>query len=610
MDLQFGFFVFISLFLYPLTNNFENINKFIKKYQLNRETFSLIFGVLFLLILALLFFGLDFFTFQISDLYNNLIRPLGTNRFSLTVAENRQPFFTEWMGEFGPIVKNIPIFFWLFIIGSVTLFYSLIKFVDKKKRIYLTAIYFISLIALIFSRYSSSGQLNGVSFISLLLLFGSIILFIFLGIYILFNYYKNNKESKFEIDIGIIVLLTLFFISILAARSAVRFIMMLVPVSSILVAYLVTSSFNSATKQKDETQKIISYILVIIIISASLYSGIYFYKTVSSQAAGFVPSSYNFQWQKAMSWVRDNTPQNAVFSHWWDYGYWVQSIGKRATVLDGGNAIVYWDHLMGREVLTTPNDSTALEFLYTHNATHLLIDSTDIGKYSAFSSIGGDINNDRLSYFPSFFKDPKGIQETKDGMIYFYQGQSGLDQDIIYVNNGTKEIFPSENSGIVRIIIRQKSSGEYIQPSAILVQSNIKQMEIPLRYLYINNTLYDYNSGIDAGVYSIQTINPAQNNLQIDDNGALLYLSPRTVNSLLVRKYLFEEEGNFKLVHNEPSLLVNSIRSQGFNSNEIIYFQGNFQGPIKIWEINYPSDTKSNPNYLATSFPDEKLNKV
>ena len=604
------FFALINLFLYPKIQNITYIKEIKHKWHINGEIFSFIVGVIILIIVAVIIFGIGFFTYQISDLYNKLIRPLGTTRFSLTVAENRQPFFTEWMGEFGPIIKNIPVFFWLFIIGSVTLFYSLIKFVDKKKKLYLTIIYFISLIALIFSRYSPSGQLNGVSSVSLLLFFGSIILFFFLGVYILLNYYKNTNESKSEIDLGIIVLLILFFISILAARSAVRFIMMLVPVSSILASYLVVSSINNAAKQKDETYKIISFIIVIILLTASVYSGSYFYKISYNQANGYIPGYYNFQWQKAMSWVRDNTPQNAVFSHWWDYGYWIQTMGKRATVLDGGNAIVYWDHLMGREVLTTPNDSTALEFLYTHNATHLLIDSTDIGKYSAFSSIGGDINNDRLSYFPTFFIDQKNIQETKDGFIYFYQGQSGLDEDITYEINGSKEIFPSENSGIVRIILRQKNSGEYMQPSAIFVHSNIKQMEIPLRYLYANNTLYDYKSGINAGVYAIQTVNPVQNNLQIDDKGALFYLSKRTVDSLLVRKYLFGEEGNFKLVHTEPSLIVSSIKSQGANINDIVYFQGNFQGPIKIWEISYPSDTKLNPDYLATSFPDEKLNKV
>src|SRR3990172_10160255 len=108
-----------------------------------------------------------------------------------------------------------------------------------------------------------------------------------------------------------------------------------------------------------------------------------------------------------MTWVRENTERNTVFGHWWDYGYWVQSIGERATVLDGGNAISYWNHMMGRYALTGTNETEALEFLYAHNTTHFLIDSTDIGKYPAFSSIGSDENYDRRSWISPFLKDPK-----------------------------------------------------------------------------------------------------------------------------------------------------------------------------------------------------------
>ena len=41
----------------------------------------------------------------------------------------------------------------------------------------------------------------------------------------------------------------------------------------------------------------------------------------------------------------------------------------------------------------------ALEFLYTHDTSHFLIDSTDIGKYSAFSSIGSVGRRDRIFFF-------------------------------------------------------------------------------------------------------------------------------------------------------------------------------------------------------------------
>ena len=77
---------------------------------------------------------------------------------------------------------------------------------------------------------------------------------------------------------------------------------------------------------------------------------------------------------------------------------------------------------MGRHVLTNPdvNDKTALEFLYAHNTTHYLIDSTDIGKYGAYSKIGSDVNYDRIAYIPNFFINERETKETKEGKIFAY----------------------------------------------------------------------------------------------------------------------------------------------------------------------------------------------
>ena len=73
----------------------------------------------------------------------------------------------------------------------------------------------------------------------------------------------------------------------------------------------------------------------------------------------------------------------------------------------------------------------ALEFLYNHNTTHLLIDPTDIGKYGAFSSIGSDKDFDRFSWIPIMILDRKQMQETANGTVRVYQGGTALDEDII-----------------------------------------------------------------------------------------------------------------------------------------------------------------------------------
>jgi len=68
----------------------------------------------------------------------------------------------------------------------------------------------------------------------------------------------------------------------------------------------------------------------------------------------------------AMIWIKNNTPGDSIVSFWWDYGYYAQTIANRTTWLDGGNAIIYWNHLMGRYGLCG-NETEALELIYVHS---------------------------------------------------------------------------------------------------------------------------------------------------------------------------------------------------------------------------------------------------
>ncbi len=191
--------------------------------------------------------------------------------------------------------------------------------------------------------------------------------------------------------------------------------MVLAPSASIIVAYLAVISIVAARRRgKDELMRSVLWVIALVVLLLTFYTFTSYYQATKAEAASFAPTSYTQQWQKAMQWVREETPNNAVFSHWWDYGYWIQSMANRATVLDGGNALGYWNYLMGRLVLAGDNQKDALNFLYSHNATHLLIDSSDIGKYTAFSSIGSDLYYDRFDMVPTMMSDEKQIQETRD----------------------------------------------------------------------------------------------------------------------------------------------------------------------------------------------------
>ena len=44
----------------------------------------------------------------------------------------------------------------------------------------------------------------------------------------------------------------------------------------------------------------------------------------------------NNDWINALDWISKNTPKNAVIASWWDYGYWITTLGNRTTLADNG----------------------------------------------------------------------------------------------------------------------------------------------------------------------------------------------------------------------------------------------------------------------------------
>ncbi|MBU2496435.1 MAG: hypothetical protein KJ767_00045 [Nanoarchaeota archaeon] len=532
----------------------------------------------------------------LSDIKLQLLHPFGIIRLTLTVAENQQPFISSWIDNFGYL-------FWLMIFGVVLVTYLIFSVFNNKYKYWFTGISAIFIFSLIFSRYKPDSIFNGTNTISQFTYFGGMILFVGVLIYVYLNTFKKDKKTfeKFsEIDKTLLFLFICFVWFAIGARGAIRLIFLFSPIVVIFASFLIIKIVDYGLKFKDNVFKIIIIILISFVAISIFYTS---FQSSASYTSAMYPN-LNPQWTNAMNWVKDNTPEDSVFSHWWDYGYWVQTAGERATVLDGGNALPYWDHLMGRYVLTSPHDEEALEMLYTHNSTHLLIDPSDIGKYPAYSLIGSDENYDRYSWINVFGLNEQATQETRNGTIFLFQGGTPLDEDFMWNN----ELFIGQRAGIGGFIVETIQEQDNIilkKPTAIFVKDN-KRVDIPLNCIFFNNRKIEYEGeGLDGCLYIMPKLTTDG---RINNLGTAYYLSPRTKNSLMARLYLFGEDNpNFKLVHVEEDFVVTSIREQsGLNIPSIIDFNG-IRAPIKIWEINYPYDIKSDSFYLETDFPNQEI---
>ncbi len=578
----------------------ENKSYFKGKYEkLYSFAITLILGLV-----SLIFLGKNPINVM-REIWFKLMRPFAsaTGRLGLTVAENAQPYLVNWMNQMG---KNI---FWLFFVGIILIgieFSKGIKGMKYKIWFNLFWIFFVS--SILFSRISSSSVFNGANFISQAFYLAGLIGF---GGYFAYIYTK----TKFNVDLKSILFLPLIIFTLIYGRSASRIFFLITPFAFLVIGNLVVGSFNYFLKTKEEILKLFIGFIFITALIVSLMSIGSNYLTIQNQAKYTGPSA-NQQWQSAMGWARNNTQEGEIFVHWWDYGYWVQTLGERPTVTDGGHAAGdAGDHYIGRYILTTPEPKSALSFMKTWNVSYLLIDQTDLGKYPAYSKIGSNNELDRFSVIPTMILDEKQVYETANLTTMVYLGTTGVDEDIDY-NQGENSIFlpgptyddlgeVSYKSFVIGTIIKTKATttGLNFEQPQVVYNYNGKQTILPVRYIYFNGQIFDFNSGIESIIRFV----PLFDGQKANQLGSVIYLSQKVQKSLFSRIYLldnvFGDYNSLELVHSEDDGVVKSLKNGGLDLGDLVYYQG-LRGPIKIWKVNYPEDVKEEKGFIKTYRPE------
>ncbi|MBS3168162.1 glycosyltransferase family 39 protein [Candidatus Woesearchaeota archaeon] len=588
-----GFFDFI---LFKL-DYYKYIREHVK-YNLPNGIISLIFSVVFGFIFALIFIGINNLIANFLDMYTYVFKAFQYGRVGITVAENRRSYVVDLFAQFGVL------YVWLFILGMILLFFKSMKSLSNTIRNKLVVVFTVFLLLYIFSRYSSNSVLNGESTLSQILLIGGIFLFLIYYIYTYFrSYYKDPSlfKSLHDIEHKYLFIIIWGLIMAIASTTAIRLFFEFSVIFVILVAYFFVFVIDLFSKLEYTIVKYLGVLAVLLILFSpfSFAKGFVYedYERSFNQAK-FSGPGYNTQWQLAGKWARENTDVGSTFVHWWDYGYWVQSGFDRPTVTDGGNKIHWWNHLIGRNVLTETNLTIPLKFMKAHNVSHLLIINDEIGKYPAYSSIGSDEKGDKTSYLVTYLLDPANSKETRNSTLLFYRGGFPLDEDFVY--NG--QVYPKGQAGIGAVILPiqnvENSSLVIGQPSVILVHGN-QQITLSMKCVYIDR-IYNFDNYSYPGCFRVM---PLIRNNQANNFGAGILISPKVTDTLFARLFLFNEKHpNYELAYDD------SYRTP------LALYNGVMIGPLKIWEINYPNNLTLTEEelefFLRTTYPDENLSRV
>jgi dolichyl-diphosphooligosaccharide--protein glycosyltransferase len=160
-----------------------------------------------------------------------------------------------------------------------------------------------------------------------------------------------------------------------------------------------------------------------------------------------IPSQTN-DWIDALNWISTNTPTNSVIASWWDYGYWIETLGNRTTLADNANYRIIRTVTMAKMFLD--QEETGITIAQKLGADYILIyveaerfDAPNGTSYYSFG-YGGDeskmlgmmriggfeenkyLERDKFTATPLFWNASllgKLIPLTKEGYAKFEKGQ-------------------------------------------------------------------------------------------------------------------------------------------------------------------------------------------
>lgn len=507
---------------------------------------------------------------KVNSAIETLKHPFGTCPFCVSVSENQEPYFIDtqrgvdwWHG----LQWTLP----LFMIGAVLLVQeSLHKF--GKDAIIMIVLFTVFMTFFMFSKFSSDQN-----FQTLNIFFSSTYLYTLplLLIAMLLFYIKYCRRSSWnEVTPEKLILIFWFSLSVIATRGAIRVLFASTPVFMIIAAYCITRLKDLIYKFSKD--KIYAYTLYVIAAIITLWA----YSTTAASASSYY-SSFTADWVSAMNWVQNNTDVNAVFTHWWDYGYWVQTMGNRTTTVDGGNYKVDWDEIIGGRTFSGYNMTEVYNSLiyFTDNKTgkrpnYFLIMDDDVLKYVQMANIGG-----RPGYYAPYSYSQR-IENT------FYQPETfstvlvfksltgpGLVGEDVILNN---ELYPKEQTYILNVLIPMSEQQEFGQPLAAVYNAYTgKSVIAPYACVcQYNDECHDTNltNSIPSCIEFIQ--------------GGVIHIPSNLKNRLMTHLYLLNQTiPGFEIAYSTPAgLSMQGILSQG-DPTDITIYRINYT-EMKLWVDN------------------------
>ena len=168
-----------------------------------------------------------------------------------------------------------------------------------------------------------------------------LMIFAAIGIWLIFQN-RINKSVHIKNELAVFALITgiagLYFSSTFVRLELFAAISMII-LASIGISILISKIFTAQNTAKSITKiSFVACIVILLVIPVGLPLNDNWVTATSIAPAILYGGSYLLaptnDWPDAMLWLKTNTPEDAKILSWWDYGYWIGTLGDRTTYAD------------------------------------------------------------------------------------------------------------------------------------------------------------------------------------------------------------------------------------------------------------------------------------
>ncbi len=234
-------------------------------------------------------------------------------------------------------------------------------------------------------------------------------------------------------------------------------------------------------------------------------------------------------WPDALNWIKNNTPSNSVVASWWDYGYWIETLGNRTTIADNATVDTSTIKQMAKMFLSSPDQ--AWKMLRDMGADYVVIyvvGQKFVSNGQELYILGGGGDESKKQWF---------IRIAGEDISAFMQDDQFTPTDNFWQNTMLGHMFPFTPLTYYDPSKRTESQTYQSGYTAVYAKT-IKYPENgsgPLRLVYTSQSLNRTDSGVFSGVlvyqvnpdYTSQASNTQQtNSTQINNTQTIPQIKP------------------------------------------------------------------------------------